>query len=127
MYQSSSELAKLRGEKKKMKREKAQWERRGQRLKNRVRRCTEGERKNQNHRLITRGAAEVSDASPEGGVTCISTRRATLSLAHLFIFQHTGKDAFGCASCSAFYGLSGKPQPPEANRGRALELFTSMY
>lgn len=60
MYQPSSELAKLRDEKKKAEQEKTQWEHRGQRLENRIRYYTEGERKKRNHRLITRGAAVES-------------------------------------------------------------------
>ena len=41
-----------------------QYQHKGQRLENRIRYYTEGERKKRNHRLITRGAA-VESISPE--------------------------------------------------------------
>ena len=43
---------------------KEQYEHRGQRLENRLRYYTEGERKKRNHRLITRGA-DVESVAPE--------------------------------------------------------------
>ena len=43
---------------------KEQYEHRGQRLENRIRYYTEGERKKRNHRLITRGA-DVESVAPE--------------------------------------------------------------
>jgi hypothetical protein len=57
MYQPNPKLAKLKAEQEKAEREKTQWEHRGQRLENRIRYCTEGERKKRTHRLVTRGAA----------------------------------------------------------------------
>ena len=44
--------------------QKEQYEHRGQRLENRIRYYTEGERKKRNHRLITRGA-DVESVAPE--------------------------------------------------------------
>jgi hypothetical protein len=60
MYQPNPKLAKLKAEKEKAEQEKTQWEHRGQRLENRIRYCTEGERKKRTHRLVTRGAAVES-------------------------------------------------------------------
>jgi hypothetical protein len=60
MYQPNPKLAKLKAEQKKAEQEKTQWVHRGQRLENRIRYCTEGERKKRTHRLITRGAAVES-------------------------------------------------------------------
>jgi hypothetical protein len=60
LYQPNPKLAKLKAEQEKAEREKMQWEHRGQRLENRIRYCTEGERKKRTHRLVTRGAAVES-------------------------------------------------------------------
>jgi hypothetical protein len=60
MYQPNPKLAKLKAEREKAEREKTQWEHRGQRLENRIRYCTEGDRKKRTHRLVTRGAAVES-------------------------------------------------------------------
>jgi hypothetical protein len=60
MYQPNPKLEKLKAEREKAEREKTQWEHRGQRLENRIRYCTEGERKKRTHRLVTRGAAVES-------------------------------------------------------------------
>jgi hypothetical protein len=60
MYQPNPKLEKLKAEKEKAEQEKTQWEHRGQRLENRIRYCTEGERKKRTHRLVTRGAAVES-------------------------------------------------------------------
>jgi hypothetical protein len=60
MCQPNPKLAKLKAGQEKAEREKTQWEHRGQRLENRIRYCTEGERKKRTHRLVTRGAAVES-------------------------------------------------------------------
>jgi hypothetical protein len=60
LYQPNPKLAKLKAEQEKAERDKMQWEHRGQRLENRIRYCTEGERKKRTHRLVTRGAAVES-------------------------------------------------------------------